>query len=270
MWTEESAGLTTGNLFDSLKRRWRRRRQTLMAWESSPHFPIRVLARGLKLLAAFKHFLFSAEYRALCWLEWTTPRLHQLSNKTKLDRYPEIFAAVASSMGAEGSLKILSFGCSTGEEVATLGNYFPRAQIVGVDINPGNVKSAARLFGNSRFEFLLSESQSTAARSPFDVIFCMAVLQRTQMKYVAIGSSGSKIYSFEQFSQQIDEFDRWLAPGGLLVLYNCNYRFCDCALAERYEVLPTPRGLDLGRPKFDRAGFRFAVNDYEEIVFRKR
>lgn len=141
---------------------------------------------------------------------------------------------------------------------------------MGVDINPGNVKSAASQFGDSRFEFLLSESQLTDARGPFDIIFCMSVLQKTRMKYVAIGSSGSTIYSFEQFSQQIAEFDRWLAPGGLLVLYNCNYRFSDCAVAQRYEVLPTPRGLDLGRPKFDQAGFRFAVNDYDEILFRKR
>ena len=31
--------------------------------------------------------------------------------------------------------KILSFGCSTGEEVATLSKYIPHGSIVGVDIN---------------------------------------------------------------------------------------------------------------------------------------
>jgi hypothetical protein len=70
------------------------------------------------------------------------PGCHQGPNKTALDRYPEIFAAAAAA--APNARRILSFGCSTGEECVTLANYFPNAQIVGTDINPVNLLKARR------------------------------------------------------------------------------------------------------------------------------
>ena len=70
------------------------------------------------------------------------PRCHQGPNKTALNRYPEIFAAAAAA--APNAQRILSFGCSTGEECVTLANYFPGAQIVGTDINPLNLLKARK------------------------------------------------------------------------------------------------------------------------------
>ena len=62
------------------------------------------------------------------------PGFHQIPNTTALNRYPEIFACAANA--APDTRRILSFGCSTGEECVTLASYFPAAQIVGTDINP--------------------------------------------------------------------------------------------------------------------------------------
>jgi tRNA G46 methylase TrmB len=62
-----------------------------------------------------------------------TPGSHQLVDWTAPDRYPEIFAAAAAA--APDARRILSFGCSTGEECVSLAQYFPKAEIVGAEIN---------------------------------------------------------------------------------------------------------------------------------------
>ncbi len=52
---------------------------------------------------------------------------HQLSNATEMDRYPEIFQACANHFGGK-KLKILSFGCSTGEECVSILKYMPNSE----------------------------------------------------------------------------------------------------------------------------------------------
>jgi chemotaxis methyl-accepting protein methylase len=51
-------------------------------------------------------------------VDWTAP-----------NRYPEIFAAAVAAAAA--ARRILSFGCSTGEECVSLAEYFPKAEIIG-------------------------------------------------------------------------------------------------------------------------------------------
>lgn len=58
-----------------------------------------------------------------------TPGSHQLVDWTAANRYPEIFAAAAAA--APDARRILSFGCSTGEECVSLAEYFPKAEIIG-------------------------------------------------------------------------------------------------------------------------------------------
>lgn len=54
---------------------------------------------------------------------------HQFSNFTKIDRYPTLFEMAKQAFENVEHPKILSFGCSTGEEVATLSKYLPHASI---------------------------------------------------------------------------------------------------------------------------------------------
>ena len=79
------------------------------------------------------------------------PGFHQIPNKTSLDRYPEIFAAAVAAVPE--ARRILSFGCSTGEECVTLASYFPGALIVGTDINPLNLLKAMK-HRNDRIRFV--------------------------------------------------------------------------------------------------------------------
>ena len=59
--------------------------------------------------------------------------IHQNENHTSLDRYPSLFAKTKGIQ--PNPKKIMSFGCSTGEECTTLRKYYPEALIVGIEIN---------------------------------------------------------------------------------------------------------------------------------------
>ena len=84
------------------------------------------------------------------------PGFHQIPNTTALNRYPEIFACAANA--APDARRILSFGCSTGEECVTLASYFPAAQIVGTDINPLNLLKALK-HRNDRVRFVYASDR---------------------------------------------------------------------------------------------------------------
>ena len=63
---------------------------------------------------------------------------------TAPDRHPALFALAAERLAGTAEPRILSFGCSTGEEPITLARYLPQARIDGLDINPRNVAEARR------------------------------------------------------------------------------------------------------------------------------
>jgi hypothetical protein len=60
----------------------------------------------------------------------------QADQATSLNRYPDVFTAVKQFTEKHMVIhpKILSFGCSTGQEPVTLATeYFPNSEIVGLD-----------------------------------------------------------------------------------------------------------------------------------------
>ena len=75
--------------------------------------------------------------------------------------------------------KILSFGSSTGKEAVTLARrYFPRSQIVGVDIDEATLNEARATCANysSRVTFFNGKEQPLSAHGTYDVIFANSVL----------------------------------------------------------------------------------------------
>ncbi|HEY2147459.1 MAG TPA: class I SAM-dependent methyltransferase [Pirellulales bacterium] len=83
------------------------------------------------------------------------------------------------------TLRIVDVGCGTGENTVGLAKFFPRAEIVGVDINPASLdlatKLAARTHSSVRFiqcditgNMLDALAQTVPGR--FDVVFSMGVL----------------------------------------------------------------------------------------------
>jgi chemotaxis methyl-accepting protein methylase len=71
--------------------------------------------------------VFTAEGRAELWTKVAHAReLHQSTPFTAEDRYPELMR-LAGRLRPDAK-RILSFGCSTGEELVTLRRYFPSAE----------------------------------------------------------------------------------------------------------------------------------------------
>jgi cyclopropane fatty-acyl-phospholipid synthase-like methyltransferase len=157
------------------------------------------------------------------------PGCHQLPNLTALNRYPEIFAAAAAA--APHAKRVLSFGCSTGEECVTLAEYFPGAEIVGTDINPVNLFNA-RKHRNQRIRFAYAHDRILRGFGGFDVVFCMAVLRTSAKRGMY------RYYPFHRFVERAQFLESLVKPEGLLVIHNATYRFSDAPHRFTYDSVP--------------------------------
>lgn len=184
-------------------------------------------------------FFTERSYRSVILLSFhDRENVHQTTNRTYLDRYPRIFKACQDSFANRDGLRVLSFGCSTGEEVLTLRHYFPSAFLVGVDINPWNLKECRKKVKEGNTVFILPDSNLIEKYGPYDIIFCMAVLQRTPY---AVRDNGitdlKKLYPFEKFDNQLSELDSVMKEKGLMVLHNSHYLFSESRIGTHYQEL---------------------------------
>lgn len=225
---------------------------------------------GLESVIAAARFCLSRAYRSAVLVQLLRPKdLHQISTLTALDRYPEIFEACRVHLAGRDDLRLLSFGCSTGEEVVTLRRLFPSARITGAEINPHALAACRRRVVDERVEFVESTQSAIEKRAPFDAIFCMAVLQRSPHFVVSqqLANIGS-LYPFSKFEAQVTAFDGWLGGGGMLVLHHTQYVFEDLALSARYRPLPLVGCKLVSGPRFDRHGNRRLDSSFDSIFVR--
>lgn len=157
------------------------------------------------------------------------PRCHQGPNRTALNRYPEIFTTASAAV--PNAQRILSFGCSTGEECVTLARYFPNAQIVGTDINPMNLLKAWK-HRSERIHFVYANDRALNGFGGFDAVFCMAVLRTWKRKRIV------DFYPFDRFAERALFLESLVRPGGLLVIHGATYRFGDTAHQCKYDAIP--------------------------------
>jgi predicted O-methyltransferase YrrM len=151
---------------------------------------------------------------------------HQLTSTTGDNRYPEIFSAIQQLVDNNNDqLKLLSYGCSTGEECFSLRKYFPNANIVGADINIDNLNKANSINKDNFIHFVESTSENLKAKSSYDVIFAMSVLCRWEdTKDV---KNCENIYPFYRFDDTIKNLVSLLKENGLLIVYNANFKVED-------------------------------------------
>jgi SAM-dependent methyltransferase len=194
---------------------------------------------------------------------------------TRPDRYPWLFGFAAERLGSRPNLRILSFGCSRGEEVFVLRKYFPTAALKGIDIRPRNIalcraRMRAENFTNMTFEIAATtEGEPT---SSYDGIFCLAVLVNGDLTTSAAQRSDPVLY-FDSFERLVSDFARCLKPGGLLVLHTTNFRFCDTVVAGDFDVVheADPKHLTLD-VLFDRNNKLISDQRkrYRAVAFQKR
>lgn len=156
---------------------------------------------------------------------------------TALDRYPRCFDFVRARLGAEADLRILSFGCATGEEVFSLARWFDRASIRGLDVNPRAIAAAQRAAPPDRAARLSFAVASSADGEPaefYDAVFAMAVFRHHDLEALAPARCDHLI-RFADFQRVVAGLADCLKPGGLLVLRHAHFQFADTSVARRFE-----------------------------------
>ncbi len=223
-------------------------------------------ARGalwVRVLDLVRH-MPTAEGRALLWTRVAHAReVHQTTPYTCEERYPDLFDLAAAL--APNATRILSFGCSTGEELDALRRRFPKAEIVGAEINPRSRGIAARRVARDPSTTVVPPD---AVQGSFDAIFALAVFQKEPHKIAEMGVEDlSAHYPFERFDAAVRVLAGALRPGGFFCVSNAHYRFEDSTVAAQFEPVSTS-------PLIDRAVYapngRLIDSPVAYTMFRKR
>lgn len=214
------------------------------------------------------------EGRRYLWLQLTSPEpLFQDYGTTSADRYPHLFAFVQRALAGNPRPHILSFGCSTGEEVATLREHFAEAQITGLDIHRGHIAACRRwlrLRQDTRIQFRLAGSTAAESDAAYDAIFCLAVLRRGDLASHR-GERCDHLIRFQDVEAQLLDFARCLRPGGLLVVRHANFRLRDTRAARWFDpILSVPTQPREDTPLFGPDNMRLPVQSDDQAVFRRR
>ena len=199
--------------------------------------------------------------------------LFQPHNDTWPDRYPGIFDFLQTMIADRSTVRILSFGCSVGDEVFSLRTRFPRATIVGIDISRGNISECQRRqrdFSDDRMLFIRSGTADDQPESHYDAVLCLAVLRHGDLTTSSSESCAHRI-TFQAFDKTVQGLARCLKVGGYLVIEHSNFRFCDSSSATKFDLvahhdLPA---TSLTYPVFGTDNLRLDDQNYREVVFRK-
>ena len=201
----------------------------------------------------------------------------QVRNNTEYDRYPQIFAQalhLARTAERDEGVRVLSFGCSSGDEVFTLAqDYFDQKtdQLIGVDISDVHLATAR---SNNKFgpRVIFKKSSNDVVRElgPYDLVFAMSVLcvwpDTKDMEDI------SSVFPFSKFEAMLQILDDNLRAGGYLVLYNANFCFADSAIAARYDKIDSADVQGSGFvKKFEKSNRAYPEDfEYHDVIFRKR
>lgn len=243
----------------------------MTAPEIVSHRPVNRPPLAFRAMRKLWRLAVDPSHRGVMWLLWRQPRgAFQPFSDTKPDRYPRIFAFVQEALGAQRELRILSFGCSTGEEVFALRRYFPRATIKGIDINCGAIAVARRRLRRApdpKLSFGVASSTAAEPAGSYDAIFCMAVLRHGNLALSNV-TRCDHLIRFADFAAVIADLSRCLKAGGLLVIRHANFRLCDAPAGTAFETilrLPT----DTKTPLFAPDNVLLSGITYPDTVFRK-
>jgi trans-aconitate methyltransferase len=152
---------------------------------------------------------------------YTAPDFLQLSHQTRAERFPRIFDTVRQLK--PDARRILSFGCSTGEECMSLAERFPAAEVVGVEIDQYTVRTAR---ANNRHPGRVFFLDQVGGTGQYDLCTCLMVLFSLESPIPR-----------ERWEATIREIDAHLNPGAVLALYTSEYPFSDSPIASCYESI---------------------------------
>ncbi|QXI26281.1 class I SAM-dependent methyltransferase [Pseudomonas vanderleydeniana] len=198
------------------------------------------------------------------------PGLFQPYGTTQEDRYPEVFHSIRQVVADVEQTHILSFGCSTGEEVFTLARYFRYAHIRGLDIDAGRIGRCWARWQcegrEPRLSFACAGNVALEKTASYDLVLAMAVF-----RHGALGGSPvdcSSWIRFADFDRLLSDLVRVLKPGGLLVIRHANFRFGDTGVAGQFECLRGEPGQ--GSPVYGTDNRLLPGVSGDDGIYRKR
>ena len=159
----------------------------------------------------------------------------QTNNGTYLGRYWNELSVLRRYFPSDLGLSILSFGCATGEEIATVRMLFPNARMYGCDIDWHSLRAARALLGSDAAVFDSTPAE-IARHGPFDIILCNSVLLRP----TTVVAGRKRGIDAALWSDTVSMLDQALAPGGVIQVINSNMPFRLHSAAQNYEVLASP------------------------------
>ena len=198
------------------------------------------------------------------------PGRFQPYNHTMPDRYPWLFRFAREELTNTPAPRLLSFGCSRGEEVLSLRRYFPDALIKGIDVDPANIAECrARTAGEIGFDFAAATTAAEEPADHYDAVFCLAVLCHGDLTVTGARRS-DRLLRFDDFERVVSGLARCLKPGGLLLLHTTSFRFCDTVTAAEFtpllDVEPAQMAPDV---LFDRDNRLMSGARYYSVAFCK-
>lgn len=156
----------------------------------------------------------------------------QVRNDTQLFRESDVLRIAQFRLLNNGRpLRILSFGCSIGDELVTLRLSFPTAEIVGCDINDRVLEIAQRTVGQVA-TIVKSDRKTLEDLGPYDLICAFAVLCKNPMPEDFLQQ-----FPATRFDDMVGFLDSMLLPGGLLAITNSSYRFRDSPVFTGYNPI---------------------------------
>lgn len=245
-------------------------KEKLKQYKDSEHILERVTYQFLLTFRIAYLLLKNGRIRVELFAKWkNNPNHHQISTFTKSNRYPDIFKECSQYLQPIESPRILSFGCSTGEEVRTLSQYLPTATVYGVDINQWCIKQCIKQNTSNSQHFYHRLSKEFNSLESCDAIFCMAVFQKTDDR-LPNKKDNTKLFTFSAFEEDILILDQKLKIKGLLIIDHSDFNFLDTVIAKNYEPLNFEGNQILRKfPLFDTTNQKISDEKYLYRVFAK-
>jgi len=197
--------------------------------------------------------------------------LFQPFGNTSAERYPVIFRKMAELLEDGPERRVISFGCSTGEEVFSLRRRFAQARILGLDVNSHSIavcRSELRRHPDVGVEFAVASSTAGLVDASCDAILAMAVFRHGDLNQKPYPVRCDHRIHFADFEVAVRDFARCLKPGGLLILRHSMFRFADTDVARQFEVV-LRLGLNGSIPLYGRDDCLLSENQCPEVIFRK-
>lgn len=185
-----------------------------------------------------------------------------------MNRYPQLFNIAARELKDIPHPQILSFRCSTGEEVLSIEKHIPNAIITGVDINQRSLAVARKRDKSDQHRFFHFLKKEWQKKNYYNCIMALAVFQRSEHREEERTES-LDAFQFQQFSERISQLDQLLKKGGLLILDNLDYSFQDLKVSKRYSVSDLDTLTDKPRPVYSKKSVKTSPTSKINRVFIK-